>query len=360
MKKLFAITALVALAAFAQAEVVEDWIIKGGSGAASGNGWIDSANAGRGIDFISATAAQNTYGQAVIAVADGVGATNNIHILAAADGTHLGSFAMTGTGDATLDHFRVATSNDGYIFVNGFAGTVQRYLPTGGTPTVVISSGSYSPITGSSRALEVTGSVADGTCKIFVGRGANVVVFGNSVATPNTFTELGKIDTGYGADVQSIGSYDGLTAYVCANPGSGNVKMKKLTFSYGPFAATNDGDVSGYDLFTKTGLDLNADNTRLAFGEAGGSQDGFALAGTSASGLTLFNIVPAAGLDTDSDAVYDAGTWNLNAANGYVDVCIDPVTNELYGYSSSDTVPSTSGGVVNLKEVAKVGEWNLY
>ncbi len=361
------LSAMVGLAGAANAaEVVEDWFIGGGNGTASGNTWLNADNPGRGLDFISAAAAQNTKGEAVIVIGSGVGATNNIEILAADDGQNLGNFAMSDTGDATLPHYRVATSEDGYIFVNGYAGTVQRYTLAGGAPVEVVADEIYATltpaVTGNSRALEVTGSVAAGTAKIFVSKGTTVVVFGNSVATPDTFTSLGQFTApSYtGTDIAALGSHDGVTLYAStASSATPNDVVKKFTISYSPFAATFDGDVAGFAAFVKQGLAVNADNSQITIGEGGGAEDGFAIAAVRDNGLTFENVPPNAALSVDADAVYDAGANVLNAASTVVDVAMDPATSEVYGYSPGN---GTNGGVANIRIdiPSNVSNWTIY
>ncbi len=347
--------------------VEQDWLVTGGSGAASGNGWIDSAtNVGRGIDFIAGGAAQNSLNIDLVAAITGTGATVDIQMLRASDGMNFGSFPTQSTGDAPLDHYRLATSEDGYIFVNGFGGTVQRYT-TAGTLLTVIAAADYATIvpaiTGTSRALEVTGNVGLGTAKIFVGRATKIIVFGNSLATPNVFSYLGQFASGFAGagEVHSIGSHDGLNVVASTNSG---LAIKKYTVAYTPtFSATAGTDVSQYAVFAKQGLAVNADNSLGALAEAGGTQDGFAIANIAVDGLTWNNIVPAAGLDADGDALYDAGTINMDAANATIDIAMDPATGNVYGYSSNTiTSPTSTGSIFRLSvnNTSGVSDWTIY
>lgn len=368
MKQFF--IGLLAAAMFAPAavqgqQVVEDWIVTGGNGAATGNSWIDAANSGRGIDFIEANATQNTFDADLIAVLTSTGATADVQMLRASDGFNFGSFATQATGDPTLDKYRLATSEDGYIFVNGFGGTVQRYTMTGTLETVV-NSATYAAITpavtGNSRALEVTGNVAAGTAKIFVSRGRTIVVFGNTPAAPDTFNYLGQFDSGFAAgDLAFIASHDGVNVWAGTN---GAVPIKKYTVAVTPsFSVVTEGDVAGYAAFIKQGLAVNADNSLGALAEAGGAQDGFAIANISPDGLTWDNIAPATGLDADGDALYDAGAINLDAANLTVDVAMDPATGNVYGYSSNTTSsPPSTGSVFRLSvdNTSSVSDWSVY
>jgi hypothetical protein len=349
--------------------VVEDWIVTGGSGAASGNGWIDAtSNVGRGIDFIAADATQNTFDADLVAVLTGTAATADVQMLRASDGFNFGKFATQATGDATLDKYRLATSEDGYIFVNGFSGTVQRYTMTG-TRETVVTVADYAavtpPITGASRALEVTGNVELGTAKIFVGKGSNVIVFANTPATPDDFNYIGQFPSGYASgDVAFIGSHDGINVYAGL---STSVAMKKYVVAVTPaFSVTAGTDVVGYAGFAKNGVAVNADNSLGAVAESGGPQDGFGIGDISAGGLTWVNILPAAGLDGDGDLLYDAGAINMDAANAVVDVAMDPATGNVYGYSSntaaSATAPASSGSVFRLSvdDTSSVSDWTLY
>jgi hypothetical protein len=367
MKKTILIfTAMVGLAGAAgAAEVVQDWLIPGGGGAASGNTWLNGTNGGRGIDFISSTAAQNNKGEAVVVMTQGSGATDNIQILAADDGANLGSFTMTTTGDATLPHYRLATSNDGYIFVNGFEGSVQRYTPAGGAPLEVVANEIYATLTpavptSASRAMEVTGDVAAGTAKLFVAKGTTVTVFANTAGAPDTFGYVGQITTGYSVDVAVLGTHDGVNLYVGTATG---IPLKKFTISYTPtFSYTADGDVSGYNIFAKQGIAFNSNHTLAVIGEAGGAEDGYGMAQVSPDGLTLSNIAPAAGLDADGDATYDAGTQVFNASSLVVDAAMDPATGEAYGYSAGTGATPTDGGVFNIRVdiPANVSDWAIY
>src|SRR5690606_640573 len=116
------------------------------------------------------------------------------------------------------------------------------------------------------------------------------------------------------------------------------IPVKKFVVTYTPvFSVSAGADVAGYNVFVKQGLAVNAGNTLGAVAEAGGAQDGFGIADISVDGLTWDNIAPAAGLDGDGDAVYDAGAINMDAANLTVDVAMDPATGNIYGYSSNTT-----------------------
>lgn len=135
----------------------------------------------------------------------------------------------TGTGDGTISQFEVKVSDDGYIFTNGFAGSV-KLVGTAANPTintlVVSSASSYTSSTintGVSRTLEVVGKHAEGTGTIIVGRGVGAVVFQNSPANPLVYTfkaDISGIVTGVGADqVLSIDSNPSATEIVFYDAG---------------------------------------------------------------------------------------------------------------------------------------------
>jgi len=366
----FAITMLGLAGSLSAQNVVEEWIVPGGSGSVTNNTWLNASHTGRGIDFIAAGVPQNTLGESVVAVTNGIAGNSSVQILAADDGQHLTSFVMTPTASPTIDHYRLATSEDGYIFVNGYDGTVQQYTMAGGAPVVVVPASVYGTvipaITGNGRALEVTGSVSAGTAIIIVGRGQTLAFFGNSPGATTTFNYLGQVSLAAEFttnDIASIGSYDGSVVYVSPmNSGTASAAVQRVTVTYSPTFSAVINLVSQYAVFAKQGLAVNATNTRMAIGEAGGTQDGFAIADITMEGLNLANIAPAPGLDGDLDDVYDAGDLDLNASNAVVDIAIDPQTDETYGYSSQITgLEAASGAVMKLRVAeSDISDWNLY
>jgi len=367
-KTLFSAITILGLAGSLSAQnVVEQWIVPGGSGSTTNNTWLNASHTGRGIDFIAAGVPQNTLGESVIAVTNGIAGNSSVQIMAADDGQHLSSFVMTPTASPTIDHYRLATSEDGYIFVNGYDGTVQQYTMAGGAPVVAVAASVYGTvipaITGNGRALEVTGNVSAGTAKIIVGRGQTLAFFGNTPEATSTFSYLGQVSLAAEFttnDIASIASYDGSLVYVSPTNGT---NVQRVTVTYTPaFDAVKNGAVSQYAVFIKQGLAINATGTRMAIGEAGGPQDGFAIANITMEGMNLANIAPAPGLDGDLDSVYDAGDLNLDASNAVVDVAMDPLTDEVYGYSSQITgLEAASGAVMKLRVAeADVSDWNLY
>lgn len=325
---IMAICVLMVSVVVATPEVRELWKVVEGSGAASGNAWIDSANAGRGIDWIPGAAAGNSSGFDEVAVLTGVTSGSLVQLMRAWDGKNLGSFAIPGTGDSTLQLYRIATSDDGKIFANGFEGSViMVHDDEASSYTKIINQ------TGSgtqSRALEVVGTI-DGptTCTIFVGKNLNVEVWVQAGPGSKSFSLAGTVDTGaegLTGTITSIGAIDDSAFIVCTAIGGNPIKKFNKT---APGVYAFDSDLSTYGAFAKQGLDWDQSDLYV-LGEAGGAQDGYGMAKVSGT-----NISPIAGLDGDADNVYDAGTDDLNAANLAVDMCLNPNSCMGYGYSSS-------------------------
>ena len=331
---------------FATPETRELWKVVEGSGAANGNAWIDSANAGRGIDWLPGDVAGNGTGWDELAVLTGTGDGSLVQIMRAWDGKNLGSFAMTGTGDSTLPLYRLATSDDGKIFANGFEGSVMMaYNDVATTISKVINQ------TGSgiqSRALEVVGSFDDGTCTVFVGKNLTVEVWGQSAPGSEVFTLLGVVDMsveGLTGVITSIGAVDDTQFIVCSATGGEAIKLMTKT---GLGAYTFTSNLSQYVVFVKQGLDWDGSNLYV-MGEAGGAQDGYAMAL-----MTTGHISPIAGLDTDADNVYDAGATDLNAANLVVDICLQPNSCMAYGYGSDGGAADAAVCAIYYDEPATV------
>jgi hypothetical protein len=349
-------------------EVVENWKIVSGTAEATstGNTWLDSANRGRGVAFIAGSAASNTYGEnAVAVISHDLTAPADIHILAADDGTNLGSFSVATTGDATLPLYRVAASDDGKIFVNGFEGTVRMYTDTtGASPSDIITRTEVASrvASGGVRGLAVTGDVSAGTAKIFLSRGANVIVYGNSVGNVGTFDFLGTFSAApFTADISALAAPDENTVYaVVASSTAPNAAVNKWTVSYAPFTASSATTLNNLTAFVKTALAVNIDQSLIAIAEAGGGQDGFIIA--DINGSDIDNISPATGLDNDGDNVYDGGTTNLNTVNAVSVLDMDPVTGTVYGYSGTAADAPNDAAVFSLSvsTPSNVSDWMLF
>lgn len=377
MKKIsliFAAAALLGLGA-AQAqtpEVVEDWLIAGGSGTASGNAWLDAANSGRAITFLANGAPSNLFGEAVVVAASDVSGVNpTFRVLAADDGAFKATINPgVGTGNGTVGLYQAAASTDGVVFGNGFGGEVLIVeLGDGGTATpsgrlATLNPGSVTIPTGSARTIEVIGSHAAGTAYIFLGRGNNVVIYKQDAADSDSFTATGAFDatdTSWDANgLRGIGSnVDGTLLALCNGAGSTAITLWSGNPATGVY--TKSRDLGQYAIFVKAG-GVKIDNTGalLAMAEAGGAQDGWGLATIGADGPSDANILPASGLDGDADNIYDAGATVMDTASFVSAVTMDRATGDVYGMSAGN---GTNGGVFKIHATnlnLSVADWAMY
>lgn len=185
--------------------VVENWQINYSNCAMYGNSWLAAPNPGHSIDYMPKNAEANYKRQNMIVLLTGEGATAPLRFLDPATGHYLYSFATTPTGDTFREHSRMATSEDGYIFVSSFGGVVQRYNVDGEYLGEIVTSSMYSSITGACRSIAVTGSYRQNNLKIFVGKGDKVAVFASS--TTGFVSLLGSVSTGVTGDVLALAAY---------------------------------------------------------------------------------------------------------------------------------------------------------
>lgn len=338
--------------AFAQETVGEVWIVTETNAAATGNTWLTDATAARGIDFIPAAA--NTRGEDIIAVTSGQAATQTVQILAADNGQFIAGFSLASFGTGAVPTYRLAASDDGKIFVNGYAGEVTMTDDTGATPVQVVLD---AEVTGNSRALDVVGSVAARTAVIYVTGGSSVFIFTNDPADGSTgvndfvpATPASVATTQ--AELDYIAGVSATEFYVGdASPGD----IQRFTKSAGTW--TGDTPLTAYAAFSIQGIAVGGNY--IAIAESGGAQDGFGIA----SPLSLpVNLTPAAGLDGDSDNVYDAGAVNLDGVNQTSDIAFDPVTKTAFGISLGGASVAAENAIVAIRVLppAAVSDWSMY
>lgn len=348
---IFALLAGMALAASAaQAQnVTELWKVT--ETAPGSNAWLTDAIASRGIDFIPAAA--NTRGEDIIVLNGGQGATQTVQILAADDGAFIAGFSLASFGTGAVPTYRLATSDDGKIFVNGFNGEVTMTDDTGATPVQVVLD---AEVTGSSRALDVVGSVTARTAVIYVTGGSTVFIFTNDPVDGSTgetdfvpATPASVVTTQ--AELDYIAGVSATEFYVGdASPGD----IQRFSKTAGTW--TGDTALTAYAAFSIQGIAVG--NDVIAVAEAGGSQDGFAIATGLASPV---NVTPAAGLDNDADNVYDAGATNLDCASATVDIAIDPATNRVFGISLGGASVAAENAVIAIRiPPTSVSDWSMY
>ncbi len=326
---------------FAEPEVREVWKVPGGGGAPTGNSWINIPHTGRGIDWIPADATGNTHGVDEVVVLTGTQDSASIQVLRASDGHNLGNFPMMGTGDATYSLVRLATSEDGKIFANGWeASVVMAHDDTGSSITKIIDNTSSGTM---SRSLEVVGNVDEGTCTVFVGRNLEILIYANSPSDTGLFMHIGTLDLTGHYNVSTVGGIAAVddAALLVSNRSGGDPIKKFLKTAPGSYIY--DCDINKYKPFLKAALDWDGDQF-FTMGESGGPEDGFGFTELSQYG----NINPTWDNDFNEDGLYDGGMDPaLNCDSGpTVDICLDPDRLHAFGYSNDSATTSVVEGAV--------------
>lgn len=360
MKKILALAALVAAPLMVNGQITEEWLVT--PAAQNGNTWLGS-DSGRGITWVSASAAGNPNAFDVVVVksslgpADTEGAAGALtQVLNADTGAFVSSGALNSTGDTILGTYRLDAFDDGVLVTNGFEGTIRVADDVNATnPRNLNLTGGAS--SGFSRAMDVSGDISANTGLIAVSRGSLVDIFEQDTPSTPSFTHAQQIDhvAAAGAtseDIDGIGMSSDASVLVVSNSnnaGSDGIAIYRR--SGGTY--TFDRLFGQYGGFVRQGVDTNG--TYIAMSEGGGSQDGFGIGLIGATSVDDTNeALTTPANDDDSDGIYDAGTTDLNSANLTPDITFG-ANNDAYGYSQA-------GGVFKLSAPtsSNVTGWQQY
>lgn len=358
--RLIAAVALSLITTFAPAQLVQEaWQINPSNAAATGNAWLATPNAGHAIDVVAASAAQNTHGRDVLVLLTEETANAKIRVLDAATGQHMYTFSTTPTGDSFREHSRMATSEDGYIYVSSGAGIVQQYELNGTFLGNAVTAAKYSGDSGTCRALAVTGSHTANTLKIFAARGSSVVVFGNG--TGSAVSRMGKVVTGMTGDIMAL-SAAGNRVYAASIP---TPETKLFLVNFAPFSHAAAQPVSPLATATKYSFAVTPDQSRMAVALRPAAISECAVGNLNAAGTVLENIPAAATVDLNSNGLYDGGPGRGFATLGATpDICIAADGKSVYAYFPHYDPPAAAPSAAIIKltvsGTSDVPGWMLY
>lgn len=163
----------------------------------------------------------------------------------------VGRITGADTGDGTVDPYQIAATADGQIFVNGYAGTVERL---GTAPVGTAASAGVSVVTGlgagNSRAVTAVGDWSAGTAILLVGRGTDVNILTQAGPGSDVFSVVSTITHGFTSEVEGIAINAAQDTIYLLNNGS---PLKKFTGTVGGAWTLDAGFAPGATLF-RTGL----------------------------------------------------------------------------------------------------------
>lgn len=340
MNRFLNLTGLVALFVLFAVGVSANWVdVRAG--------WQTTAGALNLSNNIRGVALNPATGNLVVTSTD-----NNIAIVNKSNGSLIKNIPNAGTGDATISLYRVGVSDDGYIYTQGFGGTVKligtEAVTDATTPILTFNVGGA----GSTRTMVVKGSHTAGTAKVYVLRRTNIYVWGNTPGDVNTYAQLTAIAHGY-TDAQADGAgglavSDDLSMVVAHSP-SGGIGSRKFDINV-------PGDVTGgytadASFITPSGCAYRND---VAFDEhhrVWGYSSAHNLSGIHYM-VTRFNNMDTdqpigAGIPLPGGAVNGAGFYNVSGAVGSNLVgttAFDKQNNVVYA-GSTDTLVQWNGVV---------------
>ncbi len=303
-------------------------------------------NAGdtRGIAFNPAT------GHVLVGEDD----NDKIVILNADTGTSISRIINANAGGGTVDPFKIACSDDGYIYAFDYAGRcklvgTEATADAAASPVIINLGGTVS------RDGYVTGSHANGTATVVVSRNATGVittyVFQNSPATPGTYTQVTSFLTGQSNEPESSFITKDLSTIYIFNQGQ---RVDKFVGS----PATGYTIVAGY----VTPLNITwryqfiieeESNVAIAAsGHSGTPNYAYCAVTDIASNLAIGTdvIAPVSGL---------AGVFKANGTtnNGAGAACVDPKKDNIY-FCGAGAIAKLHGvrGDIKINEIA----WDDY
>lgn len=344
---------------FARAQAVaQGWQVNVANCAATGNHWLAYPNRGHGIAFIPGYAAANTYNKDILVLLSNEDANAQIRILDAATGEFLNFFLTQTTGSSFRDHASLAASTDGYIFVAGYNGTVQRYNVSGTFLGNALVPSMY-PNGVATRIIAVTGSHTANSLKFFVGSGSRIIVFGNG--TGGSVNYIGAIQTGKTGELGLIGAA-GAHVYCASYP---SPELYFYNVNYTPFSYSAPVVVTAFapDLL-KYSLALTPSGFQFALAStfAGRGECAMGYVGWTGEG---FNSIPTLPMyDQNGNGVFDGGpNGGFYTAGASPGICIDPAGTAAYAYFPHYE-PSPTGLSAAITKISisasAVGDWMVY
>ncbi|MBN1477390.1 hypothetical protein JXA47_11605 [Candidatus Sumerlaeota bacterium] len=268
---------------------------------------------------------------------------NDLFVCRADNGSVVRTIASAETGDGTVDPYGVAVSEDGVIFINGFARTVVYFADDSGTATktTLIAGATVHGAAGNSRAIHATGSVVAGTCRLYWSAGNDIVVYdvGGTLPTSLTATLVATYtpDDG-GTAISDCPGIAGTVNTIHLTENAGNIRDVMVVQDGGDtiIPSADDTYVAGTQAIAdnqtgqigvSTGISVIDDpivslggTTTLpgvyAIYEAGGAQDGVAIASLGTDTVAGEAAPPPLAEDQEPDGWWDGGaTRNINSAN---------------------------------------------
>jgi len=358
---LFRITAfifltLTSVCASAQA-VIQDWQVNVSNCAVTGNTWLASPNIGHGIDFIPAYAAANNYGKDLLVLLTDEHANADIRILDAANGILLRTFATLPTGSSFREHSALCTSEDGYIYVAGFNGTIQRYNVNGTFLGNAVTPSMY-PSGAGPRVIAVTGSHTANSLKIFVASGSNIVIFGNG--TGSAVNYIGTIQTHKDGELIVLAAA-GSHVYCSSYP---SPELYYYVVNYTPFSYSNPTTVPGYTEIAKYAADLTPSGLQFAVATAASGRGELSMGFVNWAGDQFTAVPTISAYDQNGNGVFDGGVnggfYTLGASPH---ICIEPSGASAYAYFPHMS-PSTTGFSAAITKISVsssgIADWTVY